>query len=152
MSEARGGWSATRLAFQLAVGLLGASALYVGLANLLLGVQVLAQFYGPIADGLSDAARAGVDVQLRILGGAWLGVGVLALAALRRFERHTLALRVAFLSFALSALGDLASLLELGGDASSRLTRVAAQLGLCAGMEAWRWALVRRPSRAPSGG
>ena len=135
-----------RLAFQLAVGLLGASALYVGLANLLLGVQVLAQFYGPIAEGLSGAARAGVDVQLRILGGAWLGMGVL-----RRFERHTLALRVVFASFAFSALGDLASLLELGGEAASRLPRVAAQLGICAGMEAWRWALVRRASRAPSG-
>jgi len=134
-----------RVTFQALFALLGLSSMYVGLANFYFGAEVLQQYFQLNLNELSIENKHIIDVQIRILSGVWIAAGIFALLAVKHFEMHTSLLRLIFLGFAASALGEWYSLFVQTGDITSGLNKAVIQVGLCMSMEIWRYYLVRKP-------
>jgi len=137
-----------RLAFQFIFGLLGLSSLYVGVLNFYFGSEVLQQFFQLNISELSNNSKNIIDIQIRILSGFWIAGGLYALLILKRFEESTNILRLVFIGFGVSALGELYSVILQNGDLSTGIVKAAMQIGFCVFMEYWRnYIVTKLPSK-----
>jgi hypothetical protein len=135
-----------RLAFQIALVVLivfGATA--AGAYNLLAPAGVMQKYFGVQMNALDPAIQLAVTVQIRLLSGMWVAAGLVLLACVRRFERHTGVIRLVLLGMALGSVGELASNLTLGGETMPAVLKSVIQLVIYTIMELWRMHLVRKP-------
>jgi len=132
-----------RITFQIALALLGLSALYVGLANLWLGVDGLELLFRQKLHFQPNTAVI-VDKQMRILCGMWTAAGLLLLTSIPRFEENDPLLRLVFLGFALSSFGEFTAEFQQNGFTQSAFVKLLIQLGICTSMDYWRNTLQKR--------
>jgi hypothetical protein len=127
--------------YRVALAVMGASALYVGALNTVLGSAVIAQFYEV---QLTDAqAITAVDTQARILAGMWTAAGLFVLYAIKDFARYTVPLAFVFLGFALSAIGEFSTQVMLG-NAIDALPKVLVQVVVPVGIAVWGFFVARK--------
>lgn len=120
--------------YRVALIVFGLSALYAGALNSYLASGVLEKFYD--VQSLDSQVATSVDIQVRILAGMWIAIGLFVLYSVPRFSRHIVALYFVFFGFALGSIGEFMSAAIIGTGLDA-LPKMLAQVGAYAGMSIW---------------
>ena len=134
-----------RLAFQIAlIVLIGFGALAAGMYNLLSPAGVIQKYFTIDLDAAEPNLRLAIETQVRLLAGMWVAAGIVLLFCVRRFEYHTNVIRLVLLGMAIGSLGELATVVTLGGDTNSAILKSILQIVIYVAMELWRMYLVKK--------
>jgi len=133
------------IAYRIALAVMGLSAIYAGILNSLLASGVVEKFYE--VELTSAELVTALDLQVRILAGMWTALGLFVLFAIPNFGKYIVPLYFVFLGFALSALGEFATMVMLGKTADA-MPKALLQVSISIGMIVWGYFAAKRTMRS----